>query len=484
MKKSFFVKTYHVLKWFFIGVIGYIGVVGIILVLFPKVRAYAIVKYAYGGYKLVLYQLETIVKVLGLYDYYRDIFPDNTFLDVRVPDALVSLGHSCYARRLVEKRVQYCHPYMNDTADYYCMKLQDALPRVRKACQVDTLFVPGRSEVIRRLLTPSKKVYEIIQGEHIPSASPLSEEERDAIEKRYPHSMVVYSARANGKTLVVLESWVLDPSGEVPNWGLWVLFSHRGRNFEGPYHTGLRLNYPFSLARDRVVLPYKDGYWYIPVRYNLLREESICFPPVCVSFVKIGKYEVLAFSERLLTMDSDEDGLTDLIEDRLVTDPHHPDTDRDGIIDSIDTNPLVPFSMNPTQEARAYSAALAYRWEVRKLKMYVTLRRQNASLYDELKRNTSEKGFKWGKVSFIVAYPGALEGIEQKNHVVVLYPFEKRLYEQKFGVSFFMTLSPVIWHPSQKKAIIQVDERWKEYTVEVEDRGNVWFLRILSAWIT
>ncbi len=47
-----------------------------------------------------------------------------------------------------------------------------------------------------------------------------------------------------------------------------------------------------------------------------------------------------------------------------------------------------------------------------------------------------------------------------------------------------MTLSPVIWHPSQKKAIIQVDERWKEYTVEVEDRGNVWFLRILSAWIT
>ena len=42
-----------------------------------------------------------------------------------------------------------------------------------------------------------------------------------------------------------------------------------------------------------------------------------------------------------LDLDSDDDGLTDIEENRLWTDPYRVDTDEDGIIDNFDRNPLV-----------------------------------------------------------------------------------------------------------------------------------------------
>jgi hypothetical protein len=44
-----------------------------------------------------------------------------------------------------------------------------------------------------------------------------------------------------------------------------------------------------------------------------------------------------------LIRDSDGDGLTDLFEERILTDPNSPDTDRDGLSDDVDNQPLTPF---------------------------------------------------------------------------------------------------------------------------------------------
>ncbi|AFV25350.1 ricin B lectin [Methanolobus psychrophilus R15] len=43
-------------------------------------------------------------------------------------------------------------------------------------------------------------------------------------------------------------------------------------------------------------------------------------------------------------LDSDLDGLPNVVEYRIGTDPFNPDTDGDGIIDSLDPEPLIPFS--------------------------------------------------------------------------------------------------------------------------------------------
>lgn len=52
----------------------------------------------------------------------------------------------------------------------------------------------------------------------------------------------------------------------------------------------------------------------------------------------------LSFTLAELNKDSDHDGLTDLIEKRLFTDPNDPDTDHDGRKDGVDNNPLAATS--------------------------------------------------------------------------------------------------------------------------------------------
>lgn len=49
-----------------------------------------------------------------------------------------------------------------------------------------------------------------------------------------------------------------------------------------------------------------------------------------------------------LRRDTDGDGLTDLFEERIITDSRSPDTDKDGLSDSVDNQPLTPFPKKMT----------------------------------------------------------------------------------------------------------------------------------------
>ncbi len=49
-----------------------------------------------------------------------------------------------------------------------------------------------------------------------------------------------------------------------------------------------------------------------------------------------------------LRRDTDGDGLTDLFEERILTDPRLPDTDGDGLPDGVDNQPLTPFPKKMT----------------------------------------------------------------------------------------------------------------------------------------
>jgi outer membrane protein assembly factor BamB len=64
-----------------------------------------------------------------------------------------------------------------------------------------------------------------------------------------------------------------------------------------------------------------------------------------------------------LSRDSDGDGWTDLVEERLGADPHNPDTDGDGIKDSQDKNPLAaPRSLSQEEQVLAAAFEARYRF--------------------------------------------------------------------------------------------------------------------------
>ncbi len=84
---------------------------------------------------------------------------------------------------------------------------------------------------------------------------------------------------------------------------------------------------------------------------------------------KGAKETTITLSEAL--HDSDGDGLPDLVEERLFTDPNNPDSDGDGIPDGLDGNPLTP-RHEPCEECDIRQAAF--------LAMYGTTNSRNMLL--------------------------------------------------------------------------------------------------------
>src|SRR5438105_12534671 len=85
---------------------------------------------------------------------------------------------------------------------------------------------------------------------------------------------------------------------------------------------------------------------------------SITFPPVDLRAKREvhGLYLELPWAD--LRRDSDGDGITDLVEERIATDPHNADSDGDGIADGKDGLPLVPLGSGRTAEAEVLATLL------------------------------------------------------------------------------------------------------------------------------
>ena len=63
---------------------------------------------------------------------------------------------------------------------------------------------------------------------------------------------------------------------------------------------------------------------------------------------------IVSINLNMLKIDSDNDGLTDIVERKLMTDPLNPDTDGDGIIDGKDCNPRYKNEYNEFSELIKY----------------------------------------------------------------------------------------------------------------------------------
>lgn len=163
------------------------------------------------------------------------------------------------------------------------------------------------------------------------------------------------------------EVWVLassqrfDPVFEVSSGGYWLIHSiDRGQHWQAPIYTGLRALQPYLVAR-RSALPFITGDRVrLEVFVRQLDHQSITYPPLFTRYPReaSGLFVEARLSE--LTQDRDGDGLTDLIEARLLTDPRSIDTDGDGLSDAEDAFPQVARSKAaPPRRSQLVSAVLS-----------------------------------------------------------------------------------------------------------------------------
>jgi hypothetical protein len=261
----------------------------------------------------------------------------------------------------------------------------------------------------------------------------------------------------SGSEIMVLgTSQIIDPVGEVASGAYWLLRSRDGGATWSAQYTGLRSGMPY-VAVQHSHLPLVDGdHVHIEVEVKEIDLDSITFPPIALQTKReqSGLYVDFAWDD--LTRDSDNDGVTDLVEERLVLDPNDADTDDDGIPDGIDTLPFVTHAGTLTPMSNILGAVYG---------------------------DAAEAGEP--RTHFLIAARAMFAPLALPVRTIVLTPDEHELYEKKFGPLYGTTIRTFAIDRSGKRAIIELNDSWKGETLLMRREDERWErAEMLSSWIS
>lgn len=121
-------------------------------------------------------------------------------------------------------------------------------------------------------------------------------------------------------------------------WGYWIALSDNYGKSWKHYYTGLTENCHYFFKRNSVIPLWKDSAT-IQIESVVVRQISEVAHPFPAEFETIQDSIAIMMDLSAIIKDSDNDGLTDIAENKMMLNPYNNDTDGDGIVDSIDKNP-------------------------------------------------------------------------------------------------------------------------------------------------
>ncbi len=209
----------------------------------------------------------------------------------------------------------------------------------------------------------------------------------------------------------------------------------------------------------------------------------ITFPPIAVGLRREqrGLYLEIPFSA--LEKDTDRDGLSDIAEERLLTDAENPDTDGDGILDGQDSLPLVALNGPATPDSTAMAAVL------NKISG-----EESGAIIHEVRRPPNDlmdlfAGIKTGVLTrertlFVVADRARFRGLIPAHRTIVFSPEELERVQKKFGPLFAIELPVFILDPAKERGYVVWNARWKGGTLRLIKVNGEWKVEHSSEWIT
>ena len=286
--------------------------------------------------------------------------------------------------------------------------------------------------------------------------------------------------RRGNEVAAIAIARMLDPMGEVGLGAYWILHStDGGATWEDPLYTGLRANAPYVVLPASKLPLLAGDHLNVEVLVRELDTNSITFPPIALRTKREASGLYLEMSWEALRRDSDGDGVTDLVEERIGTDPHNADTDGDGIDDGKDGLPQVALSGAPSRESEVLAALLPeFHLGAGAAIVGIT---QSEQERNACQIRTSILG---PQTLFIVGDRTLFSAIDSNRRVVVFTPRELELYEQKFGPTYAADMRYVFVNHAGTKALVIDEERWRGTTFELNKTDKGWEVTVRGGWIS
>lgn len=305
----------------------------------------------------------------------------------------------------------------------------------------------------------------------------------EAQRAQLPSGLYVVRVERKGERIAaIVASQALDPVGEISAGAYWVLLSEDGgATWGAPLYTGLRINQPYVVRRVSN-LPLFDGdRLRLEVEVRELDSSLISFPPISLPVKRSAEGLFLELPLAALTRDSDEDGLTDLAETRLLTDPHAADSDGDGLADGGDLLPGSPQADDASTATQALAAVVK--------RIAGVGGRALIEGVDGTPAGVTCCGRRAGPpvvepTVFFIGERPLFAGLRPDRRVVVLTRAEAEAAEKTFGPFFPLQIELFLFDHSGRRALVIWSASWQGGTLNLEEKDGQWTVTEVLSWIT
>jgi hypothetical protein len=337
---------------------------------------------------------------------------------------------------------------------------------------------PAAAAVARLLRAPLLKAF--VEHPLPRGVVPLGEEEMDRRQKRalrelkLPAGFEVLRAERRGQRAAAL--------GQSLDYGspaLWVILSSdRGATWSRSLYTGLVLH-SRSMVHRASNLPLIAGdRLQIEVELEVPAPAASPSNPHPQPAVEHRYFEIPIAT---LQRDSDGDGLTDLAEEQLLTDPLEPDTDHDGIPDGEDPLPQV-VEMAGGSAASCAAAALVEQV------FGIAGERQEGGKHPEVP-GRGRHGSLDGETHFLAADRQLFTALRPRERVVVLTPEEMAQAEEKLWAYRHHRLDLFMLDRAGHRAFVLWSwwaewQNWMGGIVRLEEIDGRWRVKESQEWTT
>jgi tetratricopeptide (TPR) repeat protein len=354
------------------------------------------------------------------------------FLPSLLVDIYAALGARRSAREVLRGQLEVCERLEGGER---CVEQRARMDGLAAESTATDAATRGRLEAPRLLL------FEAAPAPLVVASKPSPTDFEPA-----PGHLLVVAEAVGERAVAITISRDLDARGDAWPGGYWLWLWEKKAPvaWSGPYYLGLAPSLPFVLD-PASSHPRSDG-----VTLSLIAQvdpvgaaERGAAPAPAVE----GAVSLKAPLEAL-KRDSDGDGLPDLYEEKILTDPTDADSDGDGIGDAEDRLPNASGAKGPRHADEDA----------------ITRRVLGRALFDDeslMLRGEADPGLQTEQVLFIQTSALSLDEAGLPLRIITLPPTLSAAYREKFGPTELFELGEVVFAPDGQRAFLEYRFGWR-----------------------